>query len=1252
METEIKKYTPTPGHVAAKYPFSTGRRIIEYSPEDSLLDIAENLGLDRHYITVAINGHTVKAEYLHVTRPKVGQSITIVGHPKGDSTNLLRTLAIIAISIYAPYVGFYLGSSGLATTAWGAYTLYAVGTIGAFAVGMLAVNAFIPLPTSEFDTGNLSSQSLSITASRNRLIPFGTVPYVLGKMRFFPPMAARPYTEVAGEDIFVRELLCLGYKNMEISNLQIGETPIGNYEEVEYEVISGGSSDATKITTYATDQDINEYIVGLLTTYPPSDGYITRTTGLCDEIQIDLAALSGLLIVKDQGSKSQVTVTIDFQYAVKDSGSWVDVDSISLSGKSAKIIRASKTIKFPSNGQYDIRVWRTSSDLSPDDDKPVYNDDVTWTVYREINYRDAVNKADAALMGLRIRASDQLNGTPDTVNCIAYTITSVWTGSDWGTATTTNNPAALFRLVLMGNGNAHPITSSRVDDAQLGYWYEFCVTNGFTCNIVIDYSTTVFEVLKIIAATGRARPVQIDGKWTVVIDEPRSAPIQIFSARNSTGYTCTKAFYEIPDAFRIRFIDETSNYENSERLVYRSGESEATAETFESMELMGVTNPDQIFYLGNYYMRAAIYRPELHNFKVDVEYLVCTIGDYVEYQQDAIYVGLASARVLSATNDGTDTTVTIDAHDFSMDGVTTYGIGVRHSVDGSYDTYNVDSSSVMVESNQVVILNQVVTDIIAGDLVVFGEIARITIPLMVQNIRPGADLSATLTCVQYNEVIYNTGAAPPYDPLITFPPGAKIPTISSIISDESALVRDTDGSLRVRMLVNLAFASARFEVGAIEGQSREYGTTEPWDSTGNLSPNITNFSIFDVEELSSYEVRVRYIFNDASFGEWYYYEDGLGNPYHTVIGKTSPPPDVDQLEVSIDPDGTRIFAWTYSKIVPDLRGYEIRYYVEDPGGFPEPSLPDWGIMTKLHEGILVFTPFETNSLLAGWYHFAIKAIDTSGNYSQNATYTYRQLSDQPLGDLAYQELFRVSGWSGIPSAYGGSGEITPPASSTPTYDDTFDCIIDPSNGNLAPGSSTTWANRTTWAAWTVWNDQPLDYNYVQSVIDLVTPFTFSIIFENATPAQGSTVYTYYYRYREDISLNTWTDWLPASGVSTSAMYTDRVQVRLKVTNPILAGIYDWGVSLYADTIEETVLYDPGTSGWDSSGTNYRIFTVPVTLNFFEITSMSADIVSSSTTAGWTVQVYSDDPTNPQFLLYSVENNATDPTRIYCHIKGF
>ncbi|MBD4185358.1 hypothetical protein GUH45_17240, partial [Xanthomonas citri pv. citri] len=63
-------------------------------------------------------------------------------------------------------------------------------------------------------------------------------------VRMTPPYGAEPYTEVQGDDQYLRLLFVWGYGPLDISDIKIGETDISEYDGVEIETRQGYAGDS------------------------------------------------------------------------------------------------------------------------------------------------------------------------------------------------------------------------------------------------------------------------------------------------------------------------------------------------------------------------------------------------------------------------------------------------------------------------------------------------------------------------------------------------------------------------------------------------------------------------------------------------------------------------------------------------------------------------------------------------------------------------------------------------------------------------------------------------------------------------------------------------------------------------------------------------------------------------------------------------------------------------------------------------
>lgn len=156
-------------------------------------------------------------------------------------------------------------------------------------------------------------------------------------------------------------------------------------------------------------------------------------------------------------------------------------------------------------------------------------------------------------------------------------IVSAINNTDW-ILRTTSNPASLFRGVLQHQGNIKRVADSKVDLTKLEYWHKFCRYKGFEFNAVVAGNpVSVDAQIRDIAAAGRASSTYIDGRWSVIIEEPRTQVIQHFTPYNSWGFEGNKVLPKIPHAFKIPIYNSANDWAQEEVHVFNNGYYESTS---------------------------------------------------------------------------------------------------------------------------------------------------------------------------------------------------------------------------------------------------------------------------------------------------------------------------------------------------------------------------------------------------------------------------------------------------------------------------------------------------------------------------------------------------------------------------------------------------------------------------------------------------------------------------------------------------
>lgn len=891
--------------IACPRPFSV-ERIDRIIPAGARLGeiVAATVGCEMMRLTrahVFVDDWWIPPEAWPLVRPKPGRVVTIrvvplqSGGGEGGKSPLriVLTIAIIAASVY---------TGGLAAAALG----FAQGTIGAAvasavvgavvgAVGNMLVNAIAPPPKPRMEaisgvgtTGNTQdSPTFAIEGATNAARLFGVIPRVVGEHRMVPPKATKTFTELVGDDQYVRELFCFGYGPLKIEVEKIGETPIGDFVEVESEFRRGfqpahltdrGAWDAS-VGTFPTpavfgdwytasvggtvggvpfeagdtivyqalgagdqdaaswDKDGNKPLTLIPNIVDEKDFSIALTQAASwqqrttepdtDEISVENTFPGGLVTFDNAGNKGDRAVTVEIEYSPAGANTWTAVEPLAVTGRRTSAIRAGRRWKV-ARGQYDVRQRRTT----PDTTSSQIADDTFWTKLRSITNEDPVLKPGMCLMAKRIKATGQLNGSVAEYNAVATSIIEDWdTGTGAWILRPTRNPASVYRTILQDEANARPVADSRIDLSGLEAWHAENAAAGRNCDLVVDYGASVPQCLADAAAVGRAAPFRPDGKWGVAVDRNGLAPVQHFTPRNSWGYSFRIVYPDIPHGFRCRFLNREKAYRQDERIVYRDGFTRANATEFAGLELAGITDPGAIWADARYHMADLELRREEHSWFCDVEHIVCTRGDRVLLTHDVPEQGLASGRIKATVLDGGGnvTGLTVDEI-LPMELGKSYGIAIRTTGE-----VGLVAEAVTDPGEQTTITLAAAIPAAQApkpdDLFGFGELGQETLELVVKGIEAGKDWSARILARDAAEAVHDSGELPR-----DFAPGSVTPATDTIsvaghaFFDEDEIRFSSDGTLPA----GLSAATTYYVVG------RTADTFQVSETSGGAAVDITD----------------------------------------------------------------------------------------------------------------------------------------------------------------------------------------------------------------------------------------------------------------------------------------------------------------------------------------------------------------------------------------------------------------------------
>jgi len=212
-------------------------------------------------------------------------------------------------------------------------------------------------------------------------------------------------------------------------------------------------------------------------------------------------------------------------------------------------------------------------------------------------------------------------------------------------------------------------------------------------------------------------------------------------------------------------------------------------------------------------------------------------------------------------------------------------------------------------------------------------------------------------------------ADPAPNTLLANPWDVAAPTALTLASGTDVLAIRGDGTVQTRLKCTWTAPADAFVLsgGHIEIQQKKSADAS-WLPALTQPGADTEAYLLDVEDGAAYDVRLRAVNGLGAVSSW------LSVTGHVVLGKSQPPSDVASFSVQQN-GAVCTFQWPAVSDM-DLSGYEMRFGPRGSFVWDTASL-----ITRATRGTLI-----TNSALPpGNWTVGIKAQDSSGNYSANAT---------------------------------------------------------------------------------------------------------------------------------------------------------------------------------------------------------------------------------------------------------------------------
>ncbi|OOW67087.1 hypothetical protein Xmar_07700 [Xanthomonas axonopodis pv. martyniicola] len=771
----MKQSIDTTAMVLQPHEFSSDRGLVYVRAGQTLqqmLDQAAGGGALASDLIVRVGGYDVPRTLWARVRPKAGVPIHVTRQrlAGGSVRQILAAVVMIVVAIWAPYLGAAAATAtGFGTAAvWGAaITLTA----------SLAVSALLAPPTPS-GSGNSPAQAYNqLTGSSNQINPWGVLPIVLGRARLFPPHAALPYSEALGEDSYQHCLFDLGHGDIEVSDIRIGDTPINQFDDVQYEI--------TRTPTLYTN-DVQELAVG--TELNVTNANAERTTAPdVDRISVDLVLPQGLIGYGDTGKPFDMWVLFEVQYRSVSSSTWQAPASPRLArlagtyswsgsgtqlpnyppGNGRYLAKAQAKDPFAAGvawdvprGQYVVRIRRLGALRGSN--KNTYLDAATWTVMRSIRN---VNPSTTGTnkLAARIRATGQLNGTLQTLSCTVQQRIPVYdrgTGA-WSAPQASNNTAwvAWWLMTTCPALSTHAPTG-RMDLDGFANYADHCTLHQLETGMVCDTATTARELINKVLGGSLGSLGHRDGRYTVVYDHGDSVPSWCFTPLEISEFRMSRKFVRLPHALRVQFKNPDADWQDDEIIVLRDGysyrgvdargsPSAAPAATrFEELRLEQGMDARQAWVVGRYHLAQGEFRPNTYTWNSDIAGLTTTRGDVVDVAHDVAEWGTGWGRVVSITAGGpagAAALLVLNQEIETQDGVS-YGAQMRLSTGARLVQPCTPHSTL----TNIFYLQSMPDGLKRGDAVVIGQLGQETAKLLITGVRNQRDLGTSFTAVGYD----------------------------------------------------------------------------------------------------------------------------------------------------------------------------------------------------------------------------------------------------------------------------------------------------------------------------------------------------------------------------------------------------------------------------------------------------------------------------------------------------------------------
>jgi len=680
-------------------PFDPSQREVTYLKPSESSTVASFVPAMLNSCAVSLNGKIIEKENRATTLTKAGDVMVVVPVPRGGDggKDILRIVAMIALAVVAPYAAAGMAGAGAAA---GTVALYQTGIM---MVGSMLINSILPpsLPSAKnYNQSQEESPSYGVDGAKNTSTEDTVVPLVYGRYRIAGNRIAAFVKNVGNtQDAYL--LYNAGEGPIAgISSLELNDQPAENFRDLEYQQRTGSA-------TQSPMGWFNDNIIPKTKGVTLTEAYTLHTTSTeVDKFRFDVVAPAGLAYYNDVGGVDAVTVGLTIQYRLAGDEDWIgledtnkrissvtkyyynDVEMLegalraghTLTGFDSKIIldesetivgsvqqehvystshsirgsgrqtvrRSYESPELP-EGIYELRIRRNT----PESTDSQLVDGLQLVEIDEI-ITDLVAYRHTALLGLRVRLSDQLTSLPNVTflhHGKLIRVRRVVDNAEVWTYEASSNPAWVAYDILTNTRYGGAIAPPRINVAKWQDWADYCDEAGLEFNGVFDTQNNVWDSLSHVFRVGHAQIINQGTRYSIAIERADS-PVMMFNS--SSIIEKSMKINWLPKAERaneveLTFWNREDSYKRSMIKVRDTDVGPNDVVRPARMTMFGVTNPEQA-------LSEAIFQINLNKhilrsieFDTGLDAIACTVGDQILVQHEMPSWGQGGRTAMGST---------------------------------------------------------------------------------------------------------------------------------------------------------------------------------------------------------------------------------------------------------------------------------------------------------------------------------------------------------------------------------------------------------------------------------------------------------------------------------------------------------------------------------------------------------------------------------------------------------------------------